>query len=478
MRSLAQPERFGELFRRHHPLVHNYLRRRVGEALADDLAAEVFARAFRDRRRYRPVSDDARPWLLGIANNLVAGHRRAEARALRAWQRHAAQVPTGAPAGIAERELGRSLAAGLRRLSRRDREALLLLAWGELSYAEIAAALRDPDRHRPLAHPPRAPPARRKPSSLIREAWRSPCLTSSTTCARSAARTALPRSRPAGSGSRGCSSRSSSSCGRPRRRAGDAGPPLSSARRRRSPSSSRPIAALAPTGGPGARTVLERAAAAVRAGEPVIVTADIHGRQLRGATPTRSPTTEPPESGRAGFPGTARRSSARSSWPPDPRPPAAQAGSETVSRPTGGDGLLPFTTELYDAGRDQLSVEPNTKAEFAPELFRAEGLLARARAGGDVDLDRNADVDGRPAYELTWSESAGRVTIEHALWVDRESYAPLRLTERDTGTDVAGQPVDETYEATIARFQRLPDTTGNRALLRMSPHPGAERRDG
>jgi RNA polymerase sigma-70 factor (ECF subfamily) len=144
VRSLAQPERFGELFRRHHPLVHNYLRRRVGEALADDLAAEVFARAFRDRGRYRPFSDDARPWLLGIANNLVAGHRRAEARALRAWERQAAQVPAGEPAGLADRELGRSLAAGLRRLSRRDREALLLLAWGELSYAEISAALQIP----------------------------------------------------------------------------------------------------------------------------------------------------------------------------------------------------------------------------------------------------------------------------------------------------------------------------------------------
>jgi RNA polymerase sigma-70 factor, ECF subfamily len=41
-------------------------------------------------------------------------------------------------------ELCASLAAGLRRLTRRDREALLLLAWGELSYAEISVALGVP----------------------------------------------------------------------------------------------------------------------------------------------------------------------------------------------------------------------------------------------------------------------------------------------------------------------------------------------
>jgi RNA polymerase sigma factor (sigma-70 family) len=143
-RSLEQPERFSAIFDRHHPLVHNYLRRRVGGSLADDLAAEVFARAFRDRSRYRPGAADARPWLLGIANNLVAGQRRAEARALRAMQHHAAQTAAGAPAAIAGSELSGRLAAGLRRLSRADREALLLLAWGELSYAEIALALDIP----------------------------------------------------------------------------------------------------------------------------------------------------------------------------------------------------------------------------------------------------------------------------------------------------------------------------------------------
>jgi RNA polymerase sigma-70 factor (ECF subfamily) len=144
-RSLEHPESFGLLFERHHPLVHNYLRRRVGDGLADDLAAEAFARAFRGRSGYRPLTDDARPWLLGIATKLAAGHRRAEARALRAWQRCAASpAPSSDGPERLDRELGGALASGLQRLSRRDREALLLLAWGELTYAEIGCALDVP----------------------------------------------------------------------------------------------------------------------------------------------------------------------------------------------------------------------------------------------------------------------------------------------------------------------------------------------
>jgi len=59
-RSLQHPESFGLLFERHHPLVHNYLRRRVGDGLADDLAAEAFARAFRGRSGYRPFTEIGR----------------------------------------------------------------------------------------------------------------------------------------------------------------------------------------------------------------------------------------------------------------------------------------------------------------------------------------------------------------------------------------------------------------------------------
>jgi RNA polymerase sigma factor (sigma-70 family) len=141
-RSRDMPEAFVAVYERHHAAVHNYLRRRLGADAADDLAAETFVRAFRARARYRPQSDTARPWLLGIAANLIGDRRRAEARALRALERAAAQ-PGRAAEGPLD-ELDPRLVEGLRRLSDRDREALLLLAWGELSYAEIAEALGIP----------------------------------------------------------------------------------------------------------------------------------------------------------------------------------------------------------------------------------------------------------------------------------------------------------------------------------------------
>ncbi|MFI6990783.1 RNA polymerase sigma factor [Nonomuraea wenchangensis] len=62
---------------------------RLGESAADDIAGETFLRAFRDRARYDLSHPHARAWLYGIASNLVAGHRRAEARRYRGLARGA-----------------------------------------------------------------------------------------------------------------------------------------------------------------------------------------------------------------------------------------------------------------------------------------------------------------------------------------------------------------------------------------------------
>ena len=140
--SLRRPARFAVLYERHLPQVASYLARRVGVQLAEDLAAEVFVRAFRGRRSYRAQHDTALPWLLGIAANLVADHRRAERRRLAALQRMA-----GSTRAVADDEIA-LLAPGvireLRRLPARDRDSLLLVVWGELSYEEAASALGVP----------------------------------------------------------------------------------------------------------------------------------------------------------------------------------------------------------------------------------------------------------------------------------------------------------------------------------------------
>src|SRR5579871_2046862 len=85
-RSLRDPEEFAVIFERHFDEIHRYLRRRHPQE-ADELAAEVLAAAFDARGRYRAMGDSARPWLYGIASNLLAKRRRGERRALRAHAR-------------------------------------------------------------------------------------------------------------------------------------------------------------------------------------------------------------------------------------------------------------------------------------------------------------------------------------------------------------------------------------------------------
>jgi len=142
-RSLREPAQFAQVYERHVAAVHRYLRRRVGDDAAQDLTAETFVRAFRGRARYGVQHDTALPWLLGIASNLIGDHRRAERRRLAALERLAGSA-TPAQGEPAVAGLSPELVQALRRLPARDRDALLLVVWGELSYEEAARALEVP----------------------------------------------------------------------------------------------------------------------------------------------------------------------------------------------------------------------------------------------------------------------------------------------------------------------------------------------
>jgi RNA polymerase sigma factor (sigma-70 family) len=147
--STADPELFAGLFDRHAVAVHRYLGRRVGD-LADDLLSETFLIAFRRRSTYRPEHLEVRPWLMGIATNVVHGHKRSEQRRYRALARASAEPPqTGSATDeshdrVVAEAMRAPLAAALAGLKDRDRDVLLLFAWEQLSYEEIAAALDVP----------------------------------------------------------------------------------------------------------------------------------------------------------------------------------------------------------------------------------------------------------------------------------------------------------------------------------------------
>jgi len=144
-----EPEQFTELFRRHAPHIQRYVVRRLGQDAADDIVAETFLIAFRQRHSYDQARTDARPWLYGIATNLIGHHRRAEIRLYHALARAGAdpvmepftdQVDSRVSASAASQRL----AAALARLSKELRDTLLLVVWGGLSYEEAATALAVP----------------------------------------------------------------------------------------------------------------------------------------------------------------------------------------------------------------------------------------------------------------------------------------------------------------------------------------------
>jgi RNA polymerase sigma-70 factor (ECF subfamily) len=146
--SCDEPRAFSSVFERHFDDVRRYLVRRVGPALGDELASETFTRAFDGRRRFDAERGVVRAWLFGIAANLLRQRARGEERRLRAYARSGvdavAEELEGVPARIDAKRTGPRLAAALARLSSGEREVVLLYAWAELSYDEIAVALELP----------------------------------------------------------------------------------------------------------------------------------------------------------------------------------------------------------------------------------------------------------------------------------------------------------------------------------------------
>ena len=140
--SVSEPAMFSSLYERHLRAVASYVARRTGPGLSEDLTAEVFVRAFRKRAVFRDEHGSALPWLMGIANNLIADHRRAERRRLEMLRRLATTRPVSVEADGAV--LAPELVGELLRLPAADRDTLLLVVWGELSYAEAATALSVP----------------------------------------------------------------------------------------------------------------------------------------------------------------------------------------------------------------------------------------------------------------------------------------------------------------------------------------------
>jgi RNA polymerase sigma-70 factor (ECF subfamily) len=140
---------FADLYERHFTGIHRYIAGRLGRDLADDIAADTFVIALRKRDGFDASRGTMRAWLYGIATNLVARQRRAERRRYRALARAGARDLADAyeervVSWVAAERLQPRIATALARLSREERDVLLLVALADFSHEEISQALGIP----------------------------------------------------------------------------------------------------------------------------------------------------------------------------------------------------------------------------------------------------------------------------------------------------------------------------------------------
>ena len=143
----GEAQAFGEIYERHADAIYNFCFRRTADwALAEDLTATVFLEGWKKRRRVIFDDEDGvRPWLFGVANNVV----RNEARRHRRFARAVAGLGVPHPARTADERAAdeatmREILVAVRQLPRREQDVLALCVFADLSYSEAALALGVP----------------------------------------------------------------------------------------------------------------------------------------------------------------------------------------------------------------------------------------------------------------------------------------------------------------------------------------------
>lgn len=142
-RSRRDPDAFVEVCRRHSDALGAWLRAELhDEGVAAELLAETLSEAWFARGRFRDPGDgDARPWLFGIAKNLVRHLYRDRAIERRARLRLRLPVPEEDAAAVLDRVAAAQERPALDELPDEQRRALELRVVDDLDYAEIGRRL-------------------------------------------------------------------------------------------------------------------------------------------------------------------------------------------------------------------------------------------------------------------------------------------------------------------------------------------------
>lgn len=131
---------FINLYHDNYRILLAYARRRVDEQTADEVVSETLLVAW--RRRDDVPEGYERAWLFGVARNTILTAARSARRLNRLRSRMRSATPPAwadTPPGVTDR--ASALLPALRSLREADREILMLVAWEEMSHAEIGQAM-------------------------------------------------------------------------------------------------------------------------------------------------------------------------------------------------------------------------------------------------------------------------------------------------------------------------------------------------
>lgn len=151
-------ETFSELYRRTHVDVLAFLLRRCASAEdAADCLAETYLVAWK-KRDQMPTGAGTRPWLFGVARNVMRRGNDLRGRTAAAASALAAQIErVGAVCPAPDVAEPDPVIAAIRDLTELEQEIITMLIWDELAPREVAAILGlSPNAVRVRAHRARA----------------------------------------------------------------------------------------------------------------------------------------------------------------------------------------------------------------------------------------------------------------------------------------------------------------------------------
>ncbi|MEW1963398.1 sigma-70 family RNA polymerase sigma factor [Microbacterium sp. NPDC077644] len=134
--------RFERAVSENSPALLTYFARRTDPTFdAADLLADTLLTLWKKAHVLPAADEEIRPWMFGIARNVLLHHRRSAARRHALADRLRSQLSAEPTAGFADSDAFDELHDALSSLDQIDQEIITLLHWDGLSLNEIARAL-------------------------------------------------------------------------------------------------------------------------------------------------------------------------------------------------------------------------------------------------------------------------------------------------------------------------------------------------